>query len=160
MKSILFILIVILKYICGDKKVAIATSKWILFDTEKKKIAKLTDDILDLYKSEYTGVFEEKELPKLKEVEESSAQLEYEVRRLDIDVNEHMHNLNYLLLAYEALPEDVYFAEEMKNVRIMYKNQILLGEKINCYYTKQEGKHIITIKNKENLSLHAIIELN
>jgi len=100
-----------------------------LFDTEKKKIAKLTDDILDLYKSEYTGVFEEKELPKLKEVEESSAQLEYEVRRLDIDVNEHMHNLNYLLLAYEVLPEDVYFAEEMKNVRIMYKNQILLGEK-------------------------------
>ena len=144
----------------GGKKVAVATSKWILFDIESKKISKITDDIISLYKSEDTKVFEEKELPRLKEIDDFSTQLEYKVRRLDIDVNQHMHNLNYLKLAYEVLPENVYYEEEKSNVRIMYKKQILLGDTVNCYYTELEGKQIVTIKNKENTSLHAIIELN
>lgn len=144
----------------GDKKVAIATSKWILFDIEKNKICKIANDIVEVYSPEENQVFEEKEISKLKEPEASSVALEYEVKRADIDVNKHMHNLNYLTLAYEALPEDIYFNEEKKYVRIMYKNQILLGEKVLCYYAREEEKDIITIKNKENTKVHAIIELS
>ena len=129
----------------GEKRVAIATSKWILFDLKTNKISKITDDIIDLYKPENEKVFEEDEIEKLKETKELDGYIEYDVKRADIDVNEHMHNLNYLKLAYEALPENVYDAEEKNNVRIMYKHQILLGEKVKCYYNNQENKDIITI---------------
>ena len=105
---------------------AIGTSKWILFDLETNKIAKITEDIIDLYK----------------------------------DVNKHMHNLNYLKLAYEALPQEVYYSKEKDNVRIMYKHQILLGDKVKCYYTNIENKDIITIKSKDDSILHAIVELS
>ena len=71
-----------------------------------------------------------------------------------------MHNLNYLKLAYEALPENVYYSKEKNKVRIMYKHQILLGDKVKCYYNNVENKDIITIKSQDNRVLHAIIELS
>ena len=145
---------------CGEKRVAIATSKWILFDLETNRIAKITDDIINLYHPELESVFEENEISKIREPQEQNLVLTYDVKRADIDINKHMHNLNYLKLAYEALPEEIYFREEKKNVRIMYKHQILLGEKVNCYYISQDNKDIIIIKNEDNSGLHAIIELS
>lgn len=139
---------------------AIGTSKWILFDLETNKIAKITEDIIDLYKPEPEKVFEKDEIEKLKEVDELNSYIEYDVKRSDIDVNKHMHNLNYLKLAYEALPEEVYYSKEKDNVRIMYKHQILLGDKVKCYYTNIENKDIITIKSKDDSILHAIVELS
>ena len=92
--------------------------------------------------------------------DELNSYIEYDVKRSDIDVNKHMHNLNYLKLAFEALPEEVYYSKEKDNVRIMYKHQILLGDKVKCYYTNIENKDIITIKSKDDSILHAIVELS
>ena len=144
----------------GEKRIAIATSKWILFDLETNKIAKITDDIIDLYKPEDEKVFEKDEIDKLKETENLDKYINYEVKRADIDVNKHMHNLNYLKLAYEALPEEVYYSKEKNNVRIMYKHQILLGDKVKCYYNNIENKDIITVKSQDDSILHAMIELS
>ena len=113
-----------------------------------------------MYKPEDEKVFEKDEIDKLKETENLDKYINYEVKRADIDVNKHMHNLNYLKLAYEALPEEVYYSKEKSNVRIMYKHQILLGEKVKCYYNNIDGKDIITVKSQDDSILHAIIELS
>ena len=144
----------------GEKRVAIATSKWILFDLETNRIGKITDDIIKLYHPEKECVFEESDIEKIKEKTEIGQAISYEVKRSDIDINKHMHNLNYLQLAYEALPEDIYFGEEKNNVRIMYKHQILLGDKVKCYYINSNGKDIITIKSEDDRVLHSIVELS
>lgn len=144
----------------GDKRIAIATSKWVLFNSETNRISKITDDINNLYHPEEESVFEEKDIAKIKEQNEIGQAINYEVKRADIDINKHMHNLNYLQLAYEALPEDIYLGNEKNNVRIMYKHQILLGDKVKCHYTSLNEKDIITIKSEDNGSLHSIIELS
>ena len=143
-----------------DKVQKLLTKKHRDIDLETNKIAKITEDIIDLYKPEPEKVFEKDEIEKLKEVDELNSYIEYDVKRSDIDVNKHMHNLNYLKLAYEALPEEVYYSKEKDNVRIMYKHQILLGDKVKCYYTNIENKDIITIKSKDDSILHAIVELS
>lgn len=143
----------------NTEKIAIATSKWVLFDWAKKRITKITDEINIEYKAEEESVFENQEIEKLKEPSECQYTKLYKVKRFDIDINKHMHNLNYLKLAYEVLPEDVFFSEELQNVRIMYKHQILLDDEVKCCYTKEEDKHIIIIKSKDNSVLHSIIEL-
>ena len=145
---------------CNGEKVAIATSKWILLDVNSKKISKITEDIFKEYKPEDINVFEEKEILKIKEPEKKALKLIYEVKRADIDMIKHMHNLNYLSLAYEVLPEESYENLEKSNIRIMYKHQILLGDKVKCYYAKQENKEIITLKSEDDKVLHAIIELS
>ena len=145
---------------CEDKLVAIATSKWVLYDFNTKRITKLTDEIYEPYNSETVHVFESEDIEKIAEPNEKTFSMLYDVRRSDIDINKHMHNLNYLKLAYENLPENIFFGDELKNVNIMYKHQILLGQKVKCYYSKANEKHIITIKSEDDKVLHSIIEIS
>ena len=69
-----------------------------------------------------------------------------------------MHNLSYLDMAYEILPDNVYKNKVFDNIRIVYKKEIVYGEKVECYYEEQENKHIITAKSKDKIN--AIIELS
>ena len=122
-------------------------------------MAELTPEIIDLYKREDKSVFEEKNLPKLKEPVSYISEIDYPILRSDIDINNHVHNLYYLDFAYEALPEHIYKAEECNNIEIMYKKQIKLGDKIVCKYSKENNEHIISIKSEDESVLHAIIKL-
>lgn len=138
---------------------AIATSKWALIDTEKGKMSRLTENIINAYKPEKETVFEENSLDKVKIPEEFSNTIKYEVIRKDIDINKHMHNLYYLDLAYEALPDEIYNKRPFDYVRITYKKEIKLGEKVNCKYVEQDGKYVIVIKSEDETVIHAIVEL-
>ena len=71
----------------------------------------------------------------------------------------HMNNLNYLRLAYEILPDEIFLNEELKNLRIMYKHQIRINQKIKCFYSKQEDGIYVTIKSEDENVLHAIVKL-
>ena len=111
----------------GNKNLcAIATSKWTLINIEEGKMSKITEEVINSYKPEEKEVFEKEKLEKLQEPKEFISSIKYEIKRKDIDINKHMHNLYYLDLAYEALPEDVYNTNIFDNVRIMYKKEIKL----------------------------------
>ena len=137
--------------------IAIGTSRWIFVDTERKRPVRLTADIADLYESETDkNVF-------LEEMEDIKCgdylfKKDYCVQRRDIDINQHMNNLSYLDMAYEILPEDIYNTKVFNNIRIVYKKEILYGEKVECYYEEQNNKHIITAKSQGKIN--AIIELS
>lgn len=140
--------------------VAIASSKWFLIDTETKKIRKITQEISDAYggttqKSVFKSAFEEKiNIP-----EELKLNFNYCVQRRDIDTNGHVNNLHYIDYAFETLDEDIFSNTIFNNLEIIYKKEIKYKENINCYYSFQDNKHIITIKNEDNSILHAIVKL-
>ena len=81
----------------------------------------------------------------------------FKVLKKDIDFNEHMHNLNYLAYAYEALPEDVYTNINVNNFEIMYKTSAKLGDKIDCYYSFENNSHYVVMKVNDKLC--AIVKL-
>ena len=137
-----------------------ATSKWTLIDTQKGSITRITDDIINQYHPDDKNVFEDPEISKLIEPQSSSNTYIYQTQRRDIDVNKHMHNLNYLYLAYETLPEEIYFSEECNHIEIMYKKGIKLSDIVKCSYTYEENVHYITLKSEDGKSLHAIIKLH
>lgn len=139
----------------------IATSKWLLINIEKGRITKVEDSLIKKYEPEEgKSVFNILELDKLKEPDSYESNFIYTSTRSDIDVNNHMHNLRYLDLAYETLPEDVYNGQAFNNVRITYKKEIKLGDVINCRYSFINNKHMIGIYNYDNTILHSIIVLN
>ena len=142
----------------NENKLAIATTKWVLLDFDTRKIQKIPEALSQEYKSESEiSVFEE-ELDKLREIETEDISIKLKIRRTDIDINNHVNNLNYLDLAYEVLPEHIYNSD-LKNVRITYKHQTAPGETVNISYIKEKGKNIITIKTEDKVNLHAIVEL-
>lgn len=108
----------------------IATSKWTLLNIEKRKMVRLTEELIEKYKPEEKSVFLDEKLDKIKIPTKFISNIKYKVIRKDIDLNKHMHNLYYLDLAYEALPEDVYAKRLFDNVRITYKKEIKLRRHI------------------------------
>lgn len=146
-------------YDSNNNLCAIATSKWVLIDTERGKMSRLTENIIKAYNPEEKNVFKEENLEKVKIPEKFTHKIKYKVIRKDIDINNHMHNLYYLDLAYEALPDEIYNKRPFDYVRITYKKEIKLGEKVNCKYVEQDGKYIIAIKSEDETVIHAIVEL-
>ncbi len=136
----------------------IATSKWVLINIANGKLERITDEVMTKYQPEEKQVFSE-ELDKVNIPTEFNSKLEYIVTRKDIDLNKHMHNLYYLDLAYETLPEDVYEQRPFSNVRIVYKKEIKLGDKVYCYFTKTGYKNVVVIKSEDNNIVHAVMEL-
>ena len=142
----------------NENVLAIATTKWVLLDASTRKIQRIPEEFTAKYQSEpERNVFGE-EIEKLHEIENEEICMQIKTRRTDIDINNHVNNLNYLDLAYEILPEEIYNSD-LKNVRITYKHQTEPGETVNVSYAKIENKNIITIKTENKEKLHAIVEL-
>ena len=136
--------------------IVIGTSRWIFVDIDRRRPVRLTADITDLYESEFDkNVFPE-EMEDIK-CEDYLFKKEYYIQRRDIDMNEHMHNLSYLDMAYEILPDDIYKNKIFDNVRITYKKEIVYGEKVECYYAEHNDKYIVTAKSNDKIN--AMIEL-
>lgn len=137
----------------------VGSSKWTLIHLEKG-LMRLTDDILENYQPESKKSMPDFEFKKLQEPSTYQSVYEYTVSRRDIDINEHMHNLNYIDVAYEALPKEVYENNMFDDVEIMYKKGALLGEKIKCFYSCVDNEHYITIKSEDEKNIHAIVKLS
>ena len=136
----------------------IGSSKWTLIHLEKGLI-RLTPELIENYEPEDKAVFENFDFKKLQEPTEYSNIYKYVVSRRDIDINNHMHNLNYLDLAYDTLPSDIYENISFDNVEIMYKNGVNLYDKLKCFYSNVENEHFVTIKSEDENVLHAIVKL-
>ncbi len=138
----------------------IATSKWLLISSLTGKIAKVEETMANRYESETEkSVFQEAITEKLKEPKNYKNSIIYNVKRKDIDIIGHMHNLYYLDLAYEVLPEEVYKQRPFNEVEIMYKREIKLGDTVIGKYSYENDKHIVVIQSQDEKTLHAILEL-
>lgn len=137
--------------------IAVGTSRWIFVDIDRRRPVRLTPDITDLYESEFDKRVFEEEIEDVK-CEDYLFKKDYYIQRRDIDMNEHMHNLSYLDMAYEVLPEDIYKSKVFDNVRIVYKKEIVYGEKVECYYSQENDRHIVTAKSNDKVN--AVIELS
>ena len=138
---------------------AIATSKWTLVNLATGKLTRLKDEIMSKYELETNSTFENRELDKMEIPVTFTNKIEYTVTRRDIDINGHMHNLYYLDIAYEALPEAVYQARPYDHVQIQYKKEIKLGETVTCQYAFHNQKHVVCIFSQDKTILHAIITM-
>lgn len=138
----------------------IAASKWLLIDIEKGKIAKASQEMADLYKSEpEKRVFGDVELEKIQMPKSFERSITYTVKRRDIDIVGHMHNLYYLDLAYEVLPDEIYEKRLFDNIRITYKKEIKYGQTIKCKYSYENNKNVVVITSEDESIIHSIIEL-
>ena len=137
--------------------VIIATSKWVCLDTEKQSIIKVEDKLRDAYTIENKRVFED-DIEKLKEPENYIKETSVQITRDMIDVNRHVHNINYMDFATHILPYEVM--QQATNIEVMYKKEIKETDKIKCKYAVENNSHYVVIKSEDDKVLHAIIKLS
>lgn len=139
--------------------VAIASSKWVLIDIENEKLVKIPEEVSSAYKPENISVFNDNTLEKLIEPKENEKKINYKITKNMIDINKHLHNIYYMDIAKEILPDEIAFSNELNEFEIMYKHEVKLGEIVKVLYSKQDDFHYITIKSEDEKSLHAIIKI-
>lgn len=147
------------------ERVAIGTSRWILFDTQARRPLRITEDIGSLYHSEPDNQVFGEEIKEIKyaeiisdeELHNISEKFIYRVLRRDIDINEHMHNINYLDIAYEALPQEIYENIRFNTIRVQYKKEIKHNDEVVCYYLKYQEWHLVLMCVEDKV--HALVAL-
>lgn len=144
----------------SGETIAIATSKWILIDVQKGKVARLEEKIIDMYHPESKSVFGITEIDKLEEPESYSSIINYTIRKSDIDVNKHVNNLCYLDIALEAFPGDSIEFNSCNEFEILYKHQIKIDDNITASYSLEKGTNYVVIKSDNGKILHSIIKFN
>ncbi len=144
----------------SNELVAIATSKWSLLDANNMSLIKIPDEVIAPYEIETKKVFgDEPEPNKIIIPDEVSSISNYVVQRKDIDINRHVHNITYMDIAYEVLPEEVYDNIDCNSFEIMYKKETKLGETIKCFYSKVDDSHYIVMKTEDEKLVHCIVKL-
>lgn len=138
--------------------IAIATSKWVLIDVKKGRIAKIEDDLIGKYYPENKSVFDLIELPKIEEPNNYTSFVNYSIRKADIDINNHVNNLFYLDMATEAFPDDPYKLNTCTEFEILYKHQIKLDDKVVAHYTLENNTNYIVVKSEDGKTLHSIMK--
>ncbi len=134
------------------------TTRWVLFDIKTQRLCKIEKELLDRYQPEDKTIFESSKLEKIPLPESFQTEKALQMRRSDIDFNNHVHNLTYLDYALESLPEDVY-KQIFKNLRITYKTAIKEGEEIKGKYADVEGKKVVLITDSSD-AIKALISLS
>lgn len=137
--------------------IAIATSKWILIDARKGKIAKIPDDLRSEYNSEDKSVFGIIDLPKLEEPNAYKSCIDYPIRKADIDINNHVNNICYLDMATQAFPDKPLKLNTCNEFEILYKHQIRLDDNIVAHYSYENNCNYIVVKSTDGNTLHSIM---
>ena len=147
-----------LMFDASGKMLAKGSSKWVRLDLNTGRPVKIEPELMERYSPEDKTVFDDK-MPKISEAESWTAEKAIQLRRSDIDFNNHLHNLSYLDFAMDMLPEAVYNKGSYKNIRISYKNAVKEGESIVARYSASEDRHLVGIYGDDG-SLKTLVELS
>lgn len=134
-----------------------ALSNWVRINKNTQKIEKVSPEIVAAYGQEEKTNFSGPWIEKLKECEKIDYEKTVKIDRNFIDVHNHVNNVAYLELAYNALPDRVYESFDPKEFEIIYKHAIKCYDEVVLEYTEQEEFFNVTIKSKDKSVLHSIV---
>lgn len=134
--------------------IAVAESNWVLVNSDTGRIKRITPEIAAAYTLCERDVFEDSE----PNVSAELGKFVYRtiVQRRDIDTNRHANNRVYLDYAQEALPEG-WADHSFSEVMVRYRQQLLCGMPVCCYYHEENGMHVIHICGEDPSHVHAVV---
>ena len=131
-----------------------------LMDKEKRKIARIKDEIVGPYEGDYTTKVERLAVPPVLKPEEAEITKKYRVRFMDIDSNQHVNNIHYFDWMLDTLPEEFLRTHEVKQFNIVYKNEVRSGEVVDSltHFDEERLESIHEIRVGDKVSCTAKVE--
>ena len=127
-----------------------ANSNWILLDRNTHKPVRANEHISTKYGANFPFLLEKDfSLPKYDDFTSLSGHA-YTATRRDIDTNNHVNNVKYLEWVYCYIPDEIYNNYRAKSLKVAYKKEALLGDRLEIKLFKRlQG---------DNIEIFAIIE--
>ncbi len=123
-----------------------ARSQWVLFDISTRRIAKL-ERVKQWDKIETEFANADDLDAQLEKPAPDSPSVSCDVRKNDIDINGHVNNSVYIVLATQSLPDD--FRKTPASVRIKFLEEIKPEEKVKSACRIAEGATFHSIFNAQ-----------
>ena len=133
------------------KLLAEATSRWIVVRREDHAVVPIPEDITRLFPEEPGGSLAGWRARRLDEAGETEAEASAEIRRSQADMLGHLHNLEYLSMAEDMIPEE----EDpglIDALTIRFKNEVRAGDTVRCLLSSFEGGRRVDILGPKGLS--------
>jgi len=127
------------------KTLVLGTSRWIFMDLEKRRPVKITEEFMKNFETESGKRAFDDKITKIKVPEGDFIENNYRILRKDMDYLGHLHNISYLDIAYETLPEHMYKGQEFNNISIEYRKEISGVEYVSTHLYNIKNGCIISI---------------
>lgn len=129
-------------------------STWCLINTETRKPAHVPDEIVAPYESEKVRTIKRTEkIPALENYRHKT----YQVRYLDLDINQHVNNSKYLDWMFDSLDYDFLATHQVETLHLKYVKEVYYGTNIESRNKKDGLKTWHEIFSNE-LNAQAVIE--
>lgn len=141
-----------------EEVLALASTVWIFVDMKRKRPIRIPELFIEKTKTINESNFNQFE--DFKEKIDIKNHMDFNVRRCDIDYNNHVNNTKYLLWIMEGVSDNIYENYILSQFEIVYKKEIKYGDHILSSYIQEDGKKeeiLLThkISDEENIIDHA-----
>lgn len=128
-------------YDSSGEIVADAASTWFLIDIEKRRPLRIPPDFYSIFQVSKDPLREGYNNWDLKKELFPQKSVEFRVRHSDLDTNNHVNNVRYVEWALEAIPENIWQQKTIKELRVIYEQEISYGEWIRseCSVREQQA---------------------
>ena len=134
-----------------------ATSSWLVLDEHNTKVLRMTPEIADPYgpeldKQTFPGYVFPREAPAF----EPQRTVSVRVNRTMIDCNDHVHNVAYMDLFNEALPEDEDM-DRFNDLTLVYRREIRPRQRVTAVYGRAGEERVVVLKEDGTDLVHAFL---
>lgn len=113
----------------GGHTIGKSLSYWLILDMDKRRPIRIPKDILQSVPRDTKHVLPVSD-PVFEEIDNSKYSKSFEVRKTDLDLNEHVNNVRYVEWALSVLPEN----EKLSKIDIKFMAEAVLGDKVIAEY--------------------------
>lgn len=143
------------------EEIGIATSSWMLIDFNKRRPV-IMPDFIEGLKNTDQGRSLPDPFDKLPRMENIDSQKTFTVRLSDLDMNQHVNNVNYIEWGLEAVPAEIWQTHRLTDVEISYRAESVLGDRVisKCASTAQNEKLLVVhslVKEKDDKELSQMV---
>lgn len=132
--------------------VAYADTLWVYMDTKRMRPARVDEEIRKAYRLE-PGLMVEHEENKLRIPEQTEPQDPFQIHPYHLDVNHHVNNGQYVLMAMNYLPENF----EICQMRAEYRKSAVLNDMVHPVVGRTEDGYTVVLSDDAG-RIYAVIE--
>jgi acyl-ACP thioesterase len=111
------------------KEIGRATSSWMIIDLVKQKPIPMPD-FIHAFRLEGKMRAIEDQFDRLPRLTRIDFEKQFNVRRSDLDINQHVNNVNYVEWAVESVPPQVYEKHRLVQLEISFRAESKYGDRI------------------------------
>ena len=128
-------------------------SYWLMLNVNSRRPVRMPEEVLDMAPKKVEHVLDIKS-ERLSGIEDCDSSKEFNVRRSDLDLNNHVNNVQYIGWALETLPEKT----NIKEIDIEFQAECLIDDNIVSRSKTFDDRYIHQLLKKDGNKAVAVAE--